>query len=129
MLQAISSGHAVLFTSPPPVEYPQIISILFLVRHSKPMQALPSILMSMTLYVTVKKLYDTLCNCKYDTLYCATFCMTLCITSSISLKIGCMTQKCMTQKYPPYIRIKHAWPHRCRIEWSTSGYEDSPGPI
>ena len=102
LLQAVSSGHAVLFTSPPPVEYPQIISILFLVRHSKPMQALPSIFMSMTLYVTGKNSM-TLCVTASMTL-CVTakFCMTLCVTAVISLKIGCMTQKCMTQKYRPY---------------------------
>ena len=95
-----------LFTSLPPVEYPQIISILFLVRHSKPMQALPSIFMSMTLYVTGKNSM-TLCVTASMTL-CVTakFCMTLCVTSSISLKIGCMTQKCMTQKYRP---LKLSW--------------------
>ena len=87
------------------MEYPQIISILFLVRHSKPMQALPSIFMSMTLYVTGKNSM-TLCVTASMTL-CVTakFCMTLCVTSSISLKIGCMTQKCMTQKYRPTINF------------------------
>ena len=87
--------------APPHVEYPQIISILFLVRHSKPMQALHSIFISMTLYVTGKNSM-TLCVTASMTLYIiAKFCMTLCITSLISLKIGCMTQKCMTQKYRP----------------------------
>ena len=63
------------------------------------MQALPSIFMSMTLYVTGKN-NMTLCVTASMTLYViAKFCMTLCITSLISLKIGCMTQKCMTQKY------------------------------
>ena len=65
------------------------------------MQALHSIFMSMTLYVTGKNSM-TLCVTASMTLYIiAKFCMTLYVTSSISLKIGCMTQKCMTQKYRP----------------------------
>ena len=57
------------------------------------MQALPSIFMSMALYVTGKNSM-TLCVTASMTLYIiAKFCMTLCITSLISLKIGCMTQK------------------------------------
>ena len=67
------------------------------------MQALPSNFMSITLYVTGKNSM-TLCVTASMTLYIiAKFCMTLYVTSSISLKIGCMTQKCMTQKYRPNV--------------------------
>ena len=66
------------------------------------MQALHSIFMSMTLYVTGKNSM-TPCVTASMTLYIiAKFCMTLYVTSSISLNIGCMTQKCMTQKYRPH---------------------------
>ena len=54
---------------------------------------------SMTLYITASMtLYVT-----------AKFCMTLCVTSSISLKIGCMTQKCMTQNVRPKKAYDTKW--------------------
>ena len=64
-------------------------------------QALPSISLSMILYVTAKKCMTqcvTLCMTQYIT---AKKCMTQCVTSSFSSKIGCMTQKCMTQNVRP----------------------------
>ena len=50
--------------------------------------------------------------------------MTLCVTSSFSLKIGCMTQKCMTQKYRPSNRGNTQYPSmplkECLIVFITS---------